>query len=338
MNPWAAAAVAAFVVGSVGTGTELRAAEVPTRAYRLHVPESVSAGGEAVPLVVYLHGCNQDAADAEQGTRFSDVADERGFVVVYPEQSRDLADGNGSGCWNWFRPEHQQRGSGEPAAIAAITAAVIEGHPIDPDRVYVAGASAGADMAAVLAAAYPDVYAAVGVLAGCAYPSCLDPSGVLAHRAMGEHARPVPALVAQGTADAVNNLAMGLGAVQQWIGTNDLADDGQPNGSVPRTPSSVEHHDAALGSRGSGEACLRPNRFPCAGGVVGFDGAYPYTIERHDGGGCTLVEAWWVHGLGHAYPGGDPEASYTDPLGPDITVALVDFFWSHPRSPTGCPT
>jgi len=311
-------------------------ADVPTRGYLLHVPAPVAAGGGVVPLVVYLHGCNQTAADAELGTRFSAVADERGFVVVYPEQSRDLGDGNGSGCWNWFRPEHQQRGAGEPAALAAITEHVIATQPVDPDRVYVVGASAGADMAAILGATYPDLYAAIGVLAGCAYPTCADVTGVVAHAAMGEHARPVPTLVAQGTADVLNNAAMGAGAVQQWIGTDDLADDGEANGSVARRPSSSEQHDATLGQPGSGDACIRSNRFPCLGGLAGLD-HYPYTVERYDSAaGCTLVEHWLVQGLGHAYPGGDPRGSFTDPLGPEITEALVDFFLAHPRTPTGC--
>lgn len=293
-----------------------RAVDGPGLEYLLHVPPTDDPT-VARPLVVYLHGCSQTAQDAATGTQWNELADREGVVVVYPEQSTAA---NGAGCWNWFLPEHQVRGRGEPAMIMAIVAEVMEAVEIDPSRVYAIGASAGADMATILGATYPDVFAAIAPFAGCAYLTCTDVTGEQAKAAMGENARPVPALVIQGMADPLNNPALGETAVQQWIGTN----------GVSRTPTSTEQHgDATAVDPGSGDPCVRNRQFPCAAGVTGWS-EYPYTVHHHaDASGCSLVDAVYVYGLSHDYPGGDPDGSFTDPVGPDATEMAWAFFQRH---------
>jgi poly(hydroxyalkanoate) depolymerase family esterase len=309
-----------------------------SRDYLLFAPQKRS---RPTSLVVYLHGCNQTATDAALGTRWNELAARRGFFVVYPEQRVDQsADGNASGrgngaqCWNWFRPDLMGRDVGEPATIAGIARIVTERFGLDARRVYVAGASAGADLAVAVAALYPDLVAALGVFAGCPYLNCSDASGASAHRAMGAYARAVPVFAVQGTSDYVNNIAMGSAAVQQWLGTDDLADNGSADGSISSRPASVEHHgldESAVGGPGGGDPCAYPTRHPCLGGVLGFDGSYPYTVATYvDADDRAVVESWFVHGLGHAYPDGNTEANWTDPLGPDITTASYEFFTAHP--------
>ena len=284
-----------------------------TRDYLLYVPAGAGAGS---PVLVYLHGCSQTAADAAVGTRFNRLADERGFIVVYPEQltTPNQAQGNGIGCWNWFRPDHQMRDAGEPATLAGITRTVVDTYGADPRRVYVHGASAGADMAVVMGATYPDVYAAVGALAGCPYASCLDATGGLAYVAMGPRARTVPVFIGQGTHDTTNPMPAGAMLVEQWLGSNDLADDGLTNGSDPRLADSSESHDAAEGN------------------------GYAYTVDHYvDAHGCALLDYVLVTGLGHAYPSGDPAGSFTDPRGPDATAAAWDFFAAQVMPEPGAP-
>ncbi|MCW2668077.1 MAG: hypothetical protein JWN57_3039 [Frankiales bacterium] len=314
-------------------GTFPAAGGPASRDYTLHVPAAVAKQPRRrVPLVVFLHGCSQSAADVAVGTRFSELADREGFVVLYPDQRRaevgaPVEEGNRTGCWNWFLPAHQGRGAGEPATIAGMTRAVAARLPIDPKRIYVAGLSAGADMTTILGATYPDLYAAIAPVAGCAYLACADASGSAAHAAMGPRARVVPAFVVQGTADVVNNVAMGATAYAQWVGTNDLADDGKANGSLPLTSQTT--YGTTVGA--PGDPCVGSGRYPCAGGAAGLKG-YPYTVLRHDDArGRSLLEAWVVHGANHAYTGGDPRGSYTDPTGPDVTKGIWDFFRSHPR-------
>jgi poly(hydroxyalkanoate) depolymerase family esterase len=306
------------------------------RDYWLYVPAGRS--GEPRPLVVFLHGCNETAVETAAASHFNRLADERDFVVVYPQQrvtpnsSAPMDDGNGVGCWNWFLAENQQRGSGEAATIAGLTSYLVDTLRLDRKRVYVEGVSAGADMAVILGATYPDRYAAVAALAGCAFATCGDATGALTRAAMGSHARVVPMFVQNGSADTLNNLAMASGLVQSWLGADDLADDGQLNSSVPRTPAeTANYYFDQTPEPGSGDLCIHNNSLTCPGGAVGFRDNYPTTVTRYaDAAGCTVLEYWVMHGMEHAHPAAPGDGPYTDPLGPDITSASYDFFADHP--------
>ena len=130
-----------------------------TRAFKLFAPAGYE--GESLPLVVMLHGCTQDPDDFAAGTRMNELAQAEGFFVLYPAQA---VRSNSQKCWNWFSPADQRRGTGEPALLAGMVRHVLQTHSIDPDRVYVAGLSAGGAMAAILASEYPDLFAAAGAV------------------------------------------------------------------------------------------------------------------------------------------------------------------------------
>jgi poly(hydroxyalkanoate) depolymerase family esterase len=329
--------------------SQLRFAEsgLPERDYYLYVPSSLPANA---PLVVYLHGCNQTATQAAIGTRWNELAEQQGFVVVYPEQKNPnneedpaeqtnghLSDGNGINCWNWFRPEHQSRDSGEPATIAGITRAVLNRSDLnlDEDRVFLGGMSAGGIMASTMGATYPDLYAAIAVVAGCGYPACGDATGTAAYQAMAAQARRLPVILFHGTADEIAPIAMGEDALQQWLGSNDWIDNDQLDNSVARTPAETVHvgFDESLfaGVGNEGDTCVRNQNSPCLGGLFGFE-SYPTTVERYtDARGCPLIDFWIIHGLTHNYPGGNPEGNFVDPIGPDITRASYNFFLANPK-------
>jgi hypothetical protein len=148
---------------------------------------------------------------------------------------------------------------------------------------------------------------------------------------MAQRSRVLPTFVVQGSADMVNNAGMGATAVQQWVGTNDLADDGEANRSVPATPSSTTHHPAVQGTP-PGDPCVGSSRLPCVGGAAGLS-SYPYSLARYDGAdGRSVVELLVIHGANHAYTGGSSEGTFSDPVGPDLGHAMHDFFVAHPRS------
>jgi poly(hydroxyalkanoate) depolymerase family esterase len=303
-----------MAVGSVtaeaGTFAGEHTEAAGTRSFRGYVPTGYDPA-TPLPLVVALHGCGQTADQFKQLTRFDQLAEARKFVVVYPEQSRDA---NFLGCWNWFVDAHMHRGAGEPSIIAGITAWTQRRYAIDPQRIYLAGLSAGGAMASVMGATYPNLYAAIGVASGCEYAAgapcagyrSADPeqAGLLAQRAMGPYARPLPAVVFQGDQDTTVPPVNAEQLVRQLQVTADWADDGAANGSVPRSATKT------FLARGSGRTA---------------------TVASYaDGRGRELVQRWLVRGMGHAWSGGCSCAAYADAGGPDATRAMYDFFISHP--------
>src|SRR5437868_12074803 len=139
-----------------------------SRPYFVYTPANYQVGS-AVPLIVMLHGCTQTPADFAAGTQMNQLADQKQFIVVYPQQTSTY---NQEECWNWFDSADQSRGSGEPAIIAGIVQAVKQTTSqwtIDTHHIYAAGLSAGAAMTVILGATYPDIFAAIGVQSGLEY-------------------------------------------------------------------------------------------------------------------------------------------------------------------------
>lgn len=267
-----------------------------SREYMIYVP-NWTAGSPAVPLLLMLHGCMQTPEDFALGTGMNRLAEEFGFIVAYPRQSIDA---NHSACWNWFELAHQARDAGEPLILAGMTRAIMAEWPINPDRVYVAGLSAGGAMAAVMGATYPELFGAVGIHSGLAYGSASDL--VSAFAAM------------RGPfGDAAASRGNALNGHVRTIVFHGVADD-------MVHPSNA---DRIVASAGAGLKGARPQvrRGRSAGGR-----GYTCTLV-HDTSGRIHVEHWMIEDLRHAWSGGDPKGSYTDPRGPDASREMVRFFF-----------
>ncbi|MGY2050917.1 extracellular catalytic domain type 1 short-chain-length polyhydroxyalkanoate depolymerase [Methylobacterium sp. JK268] len=260
------------------------------RAYKLYVPPGYR--GQAVPLVVMLHGCTQSPDDFAAGTGMNRIAEAETFLVAYPAQT---ASANHARCWNWYNTGDQRRDRGEASILAGIARAVMEEYAVDPRRVYVAGLSAGGAAAANLAAAYPDLFAAAGIHSGlCAGAASSLPAALRAMREGAEApSRPdqvLPTIVFHGDQDGTVHPRNGA-AIVAATGATPLREESgvSPNGR-----------------------------------------AWRRSILA-DGRGRPSVEHWVIQGSGHAWSGGDAAGSYTDPSGPDASREMWRFFKAHPK-------
>jgi poly(hydroxyalkanoate) depolymerase family esterase len=275
-----------------------------TRHYKLYIPSGYT--GQELPLIIMLHGCTQTAMDFAAGTRMNMLAEKELFFVAYPEQEHSA---NGSKCWNWFQGTHQQRGLGEPSLIAGITQQIMQTYHVDTNRVYITGMSAGGAMAAIMAATYPDLFAAVAVHSGIAYGAAHDLPSAFAAMSQGAHRQTrllgevIPLIVFHGDRDTTVAPINADCVLDQWI--------------------QAAHNGATSARRPVRDATVKRGQ---------VTGGHDYTrFTYHDASGQVIVEKWVVHQAGHAWSGGSPNGSFTDPRGPNASAEIVRFFTEHPK-------
>ena len=275
--------------------------ETGSRNYKLYVPSSYA--GTPVPLVVMLHGCTQGPDDFAIGTRANRWAESRGCLVAYPEQMQRA---NSHRCWNWFRPQDQSAGRGEPELVAGITKQVIDTYAIDARRVYVAGMSAGGAMAAIVGQAYPELFTAIGIHSGVPAGAAHNLTTALAVMKTGKSqlaplaiGRALPLIVLHGDADRTVHPENAAQLIEQAIETQQRISPGSPLQSRVQTSEATE----------ASHAYRRTT----------------YSTEN----GTSMIEYWQIQGAGHAWSGGNAAGSHTDERGPDATRVMFEFFDQH---------
>jgi poly(hydroxyalkanoate) depolymerase family esterase len=277
-----------------------------SRQYKLFIPSRYQ--GQPLPLLVMLHGCLQDPDDFALGTRMNAIAEEQGLFVLYPAQSESA---NQTRCWNWFIAAHQRRDQGEPSIIAGMTQEVIRSYHIDARRVYIAGMSAGGAMAAIMAATYSDLYAAVGIHSGMPFGGAQNFFAAIAAMKDGAGigarlpAKSIPLIVFHGDQDNMVNSRNADQIIAQWLGGPD----------PKRQKSSMAEASMAEAKEGNGRAFTR-------------------TTYR-DEAGRELAENWLVHDAGHAWSGGGAAGSFTDAAGPDASREMLRFFLNRSADAAG---
>lgn len=266
-----------------------------TMAYWLYRPAGTA---RHCPLLIMLHGCMQTPRDFAVGTGMNACAEQKGCIIAYPSQQPSS---NLHRCWNWFRPGDQHRGNGEPALTAAVTRAIMAEQSVDPERVYVAGFSAGGAAALIMSAAYPDLYAAVGVHSG----------------------------LARGSATS------SWSALNAMRGNTQNQSQAQPS---PFVPVFIIHGDgdrtiAASNSTqiaAMASASYGPTRLVTRTRTKGFPGGLSYSSKTYFERGCDpVIEHWTVYGGAHGWSGGNRRGSFTQPSGPDASQAMLAFLLSH---------
>jgi poly(hydroxyalkanoate) depolymerase family esterase len=272
------------------------ASKAGVREFKLYVP--ASATNKPKGLILMLHGCTQNPDDFAVGTNMNALAEAHGLLVAYPHQTRAS---NAAACWNWFEPAHQRRDEGEPAILAGLTQELIAEFSIDKTQVFVAGLSAGAAMAVIIAKTYPDMFRAVGVHSGLAYQSAGNVMSAMAvmrgssglrvvrpERSQPDRLEPMRTIIFHGSSDKT------------------------VNPSNAKHISDVEHGAINQHTSVTSSGTRNGRKFT-------------RTIISHKDG-TPMIENWLINGAGHAWSGGNASGSYADAKGPDASAEMVRFF------------
>lgn len=274
--------------------------------YTVYTPPSAGTGS---PLVVMLHGCEQTALDLARGTRMHRLADLEGFLIAYPQQSRR---GQRNRCWHWFQPD-TAHGYAEADAIAGVISEVVARQALDPARVYIAGLSAGAGMAAMVALRHPGLVAALGMHSGTVVGDAhsategfrtmrrgtVRPPAELLEPLLADPPRfpGMPAVIVQGERDTVVYACNGRQLLEQFAGLN---------GVLPASASAERIY--AAGTRRE------------------------YLRIDVPAGRAAVVQLCQVKALGHAWSGGDGAVKFHAGEGPDASLLMWRFFKGRRRA------
>ena len=273
------------------------------RRYRLYLPPGAGKRRPA-PLLLFLHGCQQDTASFAASTRIASFARQKGIAVLMPEQAQEA---NPQRCWNWFGNEHIV--ALEARILMAIVDHVGNTEPVRTDALFAMGLSAGGAMSATLALRYPDRFRAVASHSGAVASSARNllqagqamrgrraPDVEVIYRQLAGHTAP-PLLIIHGERDPVVNTASAEAAAALWLA---ICDENDAIRALPPRRS----------ARGTRYATTR------------FD------WKRNGRPYLRLVQ---VHGLGHAWSGGTARQQYSDPGGPDALRIAWAWFALHSK-------
>ena len=278
------------------------------RRFSLYIPAGlVLQPGEKRPLLVMLHGCGQTGRDLAAVTRMNRLAARERFLVLYPEQER-LA--NVHRCWNWFE-ERSGKAQAEAATLLAAVDQLARRQPIDLSCVAVVGLSAGASMAAMMAARYPGRICAVVMHSGAA-PGTADSAATAMSAMRGLRPPHLPAPAQQPFADPSGAAASAPGS-PRLPALMVLHGDADRVVSRDNAAAAAALWAQALGARaGATRRVQRGQR-------------HAMRVTEYKAQGRTVVVLREVEGLAHAWSGGAARLPYSDPAGPDASALVWAF-------------
>lgn len=244
-----------------------------------------------------LHGCTQTAAAYDRGAAWSTAADDYGFVVLFPEQTRA---NNPNLCFNWFSPKDARRDRGETLSIVQMIEAVRKLQGTDPSRVFITGLSAGGAMAAVLLATHPEVFAGGAIIAGLPFGTANNVPQAL-ERMRGQD-MPEPKRLAD-LARSASGYSGPWPSLSVWHGINDITVDRKNARAI--VDQWRELHGAAPA--------------PCKADNVHGHGHYVWC----DPTGREVIEEYQLRGLGHGTPLSTSEPHTGEMVGPHMLEAGI---------------
>ncbi|MBA3594783.1 MAG: PHB depolymerase family esterase [Polaromonas sp.] len=281
--------------------------------YWLYLPPD--AGNTPLPLVVMLHGCQQMATDFALSTRMNELAARKGFAVLYPQQS---ATADAHRCWHWYQRSTQE-GGGDVRLIADMITQVQARHGLDTRRTYVAGLSAGAGLANILALRYPAMVAAVGMHSAPVFgttDSAMSAYGAMQHGSRQTHRESVRSLVSAGAGFPGMPAILIHGARDRVVRRINMAQLTEQFTLL--NAGLITREDAVLRNWPARSTGRHPRH--------AYESATWYAGRKPQLVACEIAQ------LGHAWSGGDGSVGFSAPEGPDATLMMWTFFSRHRRS------
>lgn len=285
-----------------------------TRNFKVYVPAGLSKTKKA-PVVVMIHGCEQNAEVFAGGTRIVKWADKEKFIVLLPEQNQEF---NPYKCWNWVLPVNNSK-YGETQVIVEMLDKVLLKYNGDEKRVYAAGMSSGASMVNILGNCYPDRFKALAshdgtqfystktgmdfadvVLYGPAVPAPVAAEYGYACSAYSKRPKQMPIIVFHGMNSPLMSPSHAYQVENEFKVLNDLLDNG-----------------------------VRDTSYFLSKDVVFYPGKNTYGYNKYsmiNKANQPLIVRYMINDLAHSWSGGDPKYPYNDPKGPDATALIIEFF------------
>lgn len=253
----------------------------------IYVPDSRPA---SPAIVVAMHGCGGSGPGFYSSSEFASLADQYGFIVIYPTATQEAGFGN---CFDTWSAAAKTRGGGsDPVSIISMITYAQQDHGGDPDRVYATGSSSGGMMTNQMLALYPDVFQAGAAFMGVPF-DCF------------EDAADFPPGSSRCTGGNMDR------SPQQW---GDAVRQAYPGYSGPRPPVQLWHGtaDTLVPYQLLQETIKQwTNVFGLSQTPTSEDTPQPGWDRRSyaDSSGAVLVEAYSIQGAGHSLPAGGMAAS-----------------------------
>ncbi|MDM0038008.1 PHB depolymerase family esterase [Variovorax sp. J22G21] len=280
------------------------------RGYHLYRPPGLELKrGEKLPMLVMLHGCGQTGRDFAASTRMNRIAARERFLVLYPEQDRVH---HPQGCWNWYQTR-SGKADREAATLIAAVDQVNLLYPVDRERIAVAGLSAGAGMAALLASRYPNRFRAVAVHSGVAPGAAQSTASALG----AMHGHRVPVMPATAVGKALGAAAVGTTLPPMLV----LHGDADTVVAASNAANTAVVWAAATGARPGPERVLQRGK------------RHPMRVTDFKRAGRIYVTLCQVARLGHAWSGGAASLPFSDAAGPDASKLVWAFVARQFRQP-----
>lgn len=308
-----------FTYSNASTTTELETGSYRglygTRNYKVYVPKS-RKNKELLPVVVMLHGCQQNAEEFARGSRITKWAEKEKFIVLLPEQNIAY---NPFKCWNWIIPGNNSR-YGESEVIVTMLDDVLKKYNGNKDKVFAAGMSAGASMVNILGNCYPERFRGLGshdgsqfyssylgldfaevVLNGASVPASVSGRvGYACSNGIKNRPKKMPIIIFHGMRSPLMSPMHAFQIESEFKVLNDFLDNG-----------------------------LRDNSYFLDKNVENFPETEKYGYNKYsiiDQEQEVLIERYMINDLAHGWSGGAPNLPYNDPKGPDATGLIIKFF------------